>query len=512
MEREDSTRRLETLPDGIVSGNNRPDVAIIGAGIGGLSAAIHLAAAGKRVAVYEQNAQVGGKMGQIQQDGFRWDTGPSVITMRPVFEALFAAAGRRLDDYLTLLPVEPLTRYFYPDGARLDATRDLQRMAEQIAQIEERDVEGYLDFLAYAARLHRITGPVFIYNQPPTPRSFLGVAPADMLQVAPWLTMEQAIRRRVRSPHLRQLLGRFATYVGASPYHAPATLSVIAHVELTGGVWYPRGGVYAIAAAMQRLACELGVEFHCNTPVARIEVDDGRVSGLRLGDGSRVAVETVLANVDVTTVYTHLLAADSGQQTRRRLQRTDTSCSGFVLLLGVAGEHPQLAHHNILFSRDYPAEFADIFGKGRPPGDPTIYVSITAKSDPTHAPPGCENWFVLVNAPALGLQFDWAAGAAAYREQVLATLARFGLDVRDKLVSEVMLTPHDIEHLTGAWRGALYGISSNQALNALRRPHNRCADVRGLYFAGGTTHPGGGVPMVTLSGKAAAEMILADSQ
>lgn len=249
------------------------DVVVIGGGVGGLSAAIRLAAAGKRVAVLEQNTAVGGKMSQIEQDGFRWDTGPSVITMRGVLEELFAAAGRRLDDYLTLLPVEPLTRYFYPDGARIDATRDLTRMAEQIAALDARDVEGYLDFLEYAARLHRITGPVFVYNQPPTLRTFLGVPVSDMVRVDPWLTMDQAIRRRVHSPQLRQLLARFATYVGASPYQAPATLSVIAHVELTGGVWYPRGGVYQIAAAMAKLAGDLGVEIHTQTPVAAITVE-----------------------------------------------------------------------------------------------------------------------------------------------------------------------------------------------------------------------------------------------
>lgn len=486
------------------------DIAIIGAGIGGLSAAIRLAVEGRRVAIYEQNPTVGGKMGQICRDGFRWDTGPSVITMRHVFEELFAAAGRKLDDYLTLLPVEPLTRYFYRDGTVLDATRDLAAMAAQIAGLEPRDVEGYLDFLAYAARLHRITGPVFVYNQPPTPRTFLGVPPGDMVKVDPWLTMDRAIRRRVRSPHLRQLLGRFATYVGASPFAAPATLSVIAHVELTGGVWYPRGGVYAIAAAMQRLAQELGVQLYVNTGVRQIETAGGCVTGLRLHDGAHVPAAAVLANVDVTTVYTQLLDPSLALRRMRKLQATETSCSGFVLLLGVEGEHPQLAHHNIFFNADYRAEFADIFDRRRPPEDPTVYVAITSKRDPSHAPPGCENWFVLVNAPALGPEFDWEAQAETCRERVFAALGRFGLDVRRKVRSEVMLTPHDIQRLTGAWRGALYGISSNAALNAFRRPHNRCPEVRGLYFAGGTTHPGGGVPMVTLSGKVAADMILAD--
>ncbi|HAJ35875.1 MAG TPA: phytoene desaturase [Chloroflexi bacterium] len=485
-------------------------VVVIGAGIGGLSAAIRLAAAGRRVAVLEQGAQVGGKMSQVVQDGYRWDTGPSVITMRPVFEELFAAAGRRLEEYLTLEPVEPLTRYFFPDGTRLDATRDLARMAEQIAALDARDVEGYLDFLEYAARLHRITGPVFVYNQPPTWRTFLGVSPADMMRVDPWLTMDQAIRRRVHSPHLRQLLGRFATYVGASPFQAPATLSVIAHVELTGGVWYPRGGIYQIATALARLATELGVEIHTRTPVIRILVEHGRATGVVTADGRTLAAASVLANVDVTTVYTQLLSPEIAPARREALRRRQTSCSGYVLLLGVEGEHPQLAHHNIFFNRDYRREFADIFQRGAPPRDPTVYVAITSKRDPTHAPPGCENWFVLVNAPPLGPAFDWEQQGAAYRALVLDTLARYGLDIRPRIRSEVALTPADLQRLTGAWRGALYGISSNQALNAFRRPHNRCPDVRGLYFAGGTTHPGGGVPMVTLSGKVAAELLLRD--
>ncbi len=486
-------------------------VVIVGAGIGGLSAAIHLVAAGRRVVVVEQNATVGGKMNERRQDGFRWDTGPSVITMRHVFEELFAAAGRRLEDYLTLLPVEPLTRYFFRDGTVLDASRDLALMASQIERIEPLDVEGYLSFLEYAARLHRITGPVFIYNRPPHVRDILRVAPWDMARVDPWLTMDQAIRLRVRSPQMRQLLGRFATYVGASPYQAPATLSVIAHVELTGGVWYPQGGIYAIADALHRLAVELGVEVRTSCPVRRIEVQDGQVQGVVTCDGALLAAEQVIANVDVATVYATLLPPGLAPGRVARLGQLETSCSGFVLLLGVEGEHPHLAHHNIFFNRDYRSEFTDIFRRGVPPTDPTVYVAITSKRDPSHAPPGCENWFVLVNAPPLGPRFDWAQEAARYREIVFDTLARYGLDVRPRIRSEVMLTPEHIRHLTGAWRGALYGVSSNQALNAFRRPHNRCPDVAGLYFAGGATHPGGGVPMVTLSGKVAAELVMEDA-
>jgi phytoene desaturase len=473
--------------------------------------------------------------------------------MRPVFEELFAAAGRRLEDYIELQPVEPLTRYFYGDGTVLDATRDLSRMVEQIRRLDARDVEGYLAYLSYVARLHRVTGPAFIYGAPPSWRTVAQVAPADALRLEPWLTMDAAIRRYVRSPHLRQLLGRFATYVGGSPFRAPATLNVIAHVELNEGIWYPRGGVYAIAAGLERLARELGVEIRTGCPVARIHVPGTsevplarvakpacpgrqareragtsstsiRAAGVLLADGERIAADAVLSNVDVAHTLTNLLpreAVDLGRL--RRLTRAEPSCSGFILLLGVRGEFPQLAQHNIFFSSDYPREFDDIFRRGAPPDEPTVYVAITSKADPDHAPPGHENWFVLVNAPAVGQErltaagercppWDWEREKGAYRDRVLATLARFGLDVRERIVVEEIFTPADLARQTGSWRGALYGASPNNMLAAFRRPPVRYPRVAGLYFVGGTTHPGGGVPMVILSGRLAARTILADLQ
>ncbi len=217
--------------------NIAPSAVIIGAGVGGLACAIRLRAAGWDVTVLEKNTQVGGKMYEYTWDAYRWDTGPSVITMRHVFEELFSAAGRRMEDYLTLEPLEPLTRYFYPDGTLLDASSNLAAMAQSISQLGEREVEGYLRYLAYAARIHRITGPVFIYDRPPTLSSFARVPVTEWLSADPFRTMQQAISQHVKSPKLRQLLGRFATYVGGSPYLAPATLNVIAHVELAGGVW-----------------------------------------------------------------------------------------------------------------------------------------------------------------------------------------------------------------------------------------------------------------------------------
>ena len=486
-------------------------IIIIGAGIGGLSAAIRLHAAGHEVTVLEKNPIVGGKMYQLEQDGFRFDTGPSVITMRYVFEDLFTSIGHKLDDYLTFEPVEPMTRYFYPDGVVLDVTRDLSSLIAQIEALEPRDVEGYLRFLAYAAQIHRITGSVFIYDKPPTVNSFTKVPVWDWLKADTFRTMSSAINRFVKSSYLRQLLGRFATYAGGSPYHAPATLNVISHVELAGGVWYPRGGIYQIAVALEKLACELGVEIRTTTSVQQIRIKNGQTTGVVLADGLELAAHSIVSNVDVATTYNRLLSAQDIPPSRiQQMSQYNPSCSGFVLMLGVEGQHEALAHHNIFFSFDYRAEFDAIFKQHIPPDDPTIYIAITSKTDNQHAPQGCENWFVLVNVPPLSSQYDWNSSKQSYRNLVLDKLAASGFDIRDKILTEIIWTPHDLERMSGAWRGALYGLSPNNRFAAFLRPHNRSRDVRGLYFVGGTTHPGGGVPMVMLSAKVVADMIAED--
>jgi phytoene desaturase len=482
-------------------------ILILGAGIGGLSAAIHLAAKGHLVTILEQNPAVGGKMSEICAQGFRFDTGPSVITMRGVFEDLFRAAGRHMEDYLTLLPVEPFTRYFWTNGARLDLSRDLPKTAAQIAALEPRDVEGYLDFLAEAARLHRITGPVFTYGPPPSVASLKHISLQDALSVDVIRTLQQSIENRIRHPHLRQLLGRFATYVGASPFLAPATLAVIAHVELTEGIWYPQGGIYQIARAYEKLARELGVEIRLNTRVREICLHGGRVSAVILENGEILPASVLISNLDVTSTY-GLIQAERAAPRLAALKKQELSNSGMILLLGVEGHYPDLAHHNIFFSSDYHREFEQLFSEQILPADPTLYLCITSKTDASHAPAGCENWFVMVNAPALDPACR-AVDKAEVTEKLLNRLAGVGLDVRNKIRCQRLLTPIDLQQKTGAYRGALYGVSFNDRLAPFKRPHNK-SEFDGLYFTGGTTHPGGGVPMVTLSGKLAAEMLAQD--
>jgi phytoene desaturase len=317
---------------------------------------------------------------------------------------------------------------------------------------------------------------------------------------------KQSIERRIRHPHLRQLLGRFATYVGASPYLAPATLAVIAHVELTEGVWYPQGGIYAIARAYEKLARELGVEIRLNTKIREICLHGKQVSAVILENGDILPASTLISNLDVTSTY-GLIQSERAARRLATLKKRDVSCSGMILLLGVEGAFPDLAHHNIFFSSDYRREFEQIFSERVLPDDPTLYLCITSKTDASHAPEGCENWFVMVNSPPLppgeGLG---VRDKAATTEMILTRLAALGLDVRDKIRTQQLLTPLDIQKNTGAHRGALYGVSFNDRFAPFKRPHNR-SEFDGLYFVGGTTHPGGGVPMVTLSGKLVSQMI-----
>jgi diapolycopene oxygenase len=492
---------------------HRSRVVVIGAGIGGLSAAIILAARGAHVTVVEKLNRPGGKMGEICAAGFRWDTGPSVITMRHVYERLFRSVGRDLNDYLELAPLHPVTRYFWPDGTAIDAWMDEAAMYEAIrGTFGPEDADGYRRFMRYARRLHEIVGGPFLYRHKPGWRDLLSLPLADVLKIDALRTMHRAISSYFKSPHLVQLFDRFATYNGSSPYRAPATLNVIAYVEMAQGAWYPKGGIFEFARAWERLANELGVEIRYGEPAQEICVQSGAACGVRLAGGAVLSADAVVCNVDYTWAQHTLLPARG----HRRAGALEPSCSGFVMLLGVRGEFPRLAHHNIFFTADYPREFEDIFERRIAPSDPTLYLCITSKTDPDHAPKGCENWFILVNAPALSEAFDWSSQAERYAQHVrtllAARLACAGITFSpsEAVLLEHRLTPMDLQATYGGHRGAIYGFSSNTRATAFMRPGNRDGRIRRLYYASGSVHPGGGVPLVTLSGMAAAAQAARD--
>jgi len=565
-------------------------IIIIGAGIGGLSAAIRLAAQGHSVTILERQAQIGGKLNHVEMKGFSFDTGPSLITMPYVLEDLFSSAQRDLKDYLELIPLDITCRYFYHDGVVLNAWRDHARLAEEFARLNPHDGKAFYRFLDHARNIYQAAADPFLYHSLGSPlnvfRTFVryvlrghpgeavrrdqiyrvrraiyrvrraiyrtrflaqsvlfGISPdksgrgrdksgpyAHPLKVVPSTTLrsrlkavlaalspqtlDSSVRSFFEDEHLRQLFDRYATYNGSSPYQVASVYSIIPYVELADGGWYPRGGIYAVAQALERLARELGVTIETCCNVQRILVEHNEARGIVLADGRVLRSDVVIANSDVVTTHRELLSpAISNKRRVQRLEQLEPSCSGFVLLLGVDKQYPQLAHHNIFFSDDYHAEFDDLFERHVPLSNPTIYICATTRSDPTQAPPGHENLFVLVNAPYLTAKSDWKRDASAYRDRVLDLLAGYTQvdlhDIREHIVCEAILTPEDFREKYGANAGSIYGLSSNPRMAPFTRPGNK-SEVHNLYFVGGSTHPGGGVPLVMLSGKIVAELVGTD--
>lgn len=485
-------------------------IVIVGAGLGGLAAGIRLALAGHRVRILEKNARVGGKLNLVEDDGYTFDTGPSLLTMPWVARDLWAAAGRNADDVLDIRPVDPVCRYRWRDGTVWEHRTALSELLAEITRLEPRDAQGFLRFLARAGEIYRATADPFLLAPFQGIRDF--ITPRFLRDVAaldPLSTVAQAVDRHFRSRYLRQVFYRYATYTGSSPYRAPATFCVIPYIEFAEGGWYLGGGMYSLAREMLRLALELGVDVETGAEVVDVEVRDRMATGVRLAGGRRVTADRVVINVDALHGLRHLIAPEHRRVfSNQRVERYEPSCSGFVLLLGIDRDYPELAHHNIYFSADYPAEFKAIFDLGVPAPDPTLYVAVTARSDPGHAPTGHLNLFVLVNAPATGPRVDWEREGDGYRDLVVRRLEQAGLaDLRRHIRFERRITPADFAERYGAWRGAIYGPASNSRRAAFVRPPLRSPDVAGLYFAGGSTHPGGGIPLVILSGRAVAAAI-----
>ncbi len=493
-------------------------VAVIGAGMGGLAAAVRLATRGVAVTVFEQGPRAGGKLNRWMSDGWTFDTGPSLLTMPWVLRELFADAGHALEDDLTLDPVDPVCRYSFADGSTLDVTTDTARMAANIEALSPRDVPAFFRFLAYSGDLYATAAEPFLRN--PIRREMFargrsdlfrfGLRARDLPKVASPRSVHDTVRQFFHDPRLRQVFDRYATYNGSSPYRAPAAFCLIPFVEFATGAWHPRGGMYRIAEALTALLERLGVTLRLDAPVAAITHRNDAATGVQLASGERIAADAVISNVDVLTTYERLLDVDvPGVWTARAaLRKREPSYSAFLLLLGTRRTYPELPHHAIFFSENYRAEFADMLERRVPPTDPTIYVCRATATDPSAAPPGCDNLFVMVNVPYLDGRTDWTSFAPHYRAHILGALRRRGLDIEPSIAVESVWTPETIRDAYGAQRGAIYGFASNGRGAGFLRPPNQSPVLRGLFFAGGSTHPGGGVPLALLSGKIAADLVL----
>ena len=486
-------------------------VIVIGAGLGGLAAAIRLAARGVEVSVLEKNETVGGKVNLVEARGYRFDTGASLLTMRAVLEDLFAAAEKRIEDYLEIVACDPVCRYFWSDGARLDASADLEKTAREIEKISPADVENFRKYLRDARRKFEVAERTFLAHAlDDLPKLLRPKYLKDLFLISSTKTLAAHNRNYFESEKLQQLFNRYATYNGSSPYKIPATFALVPFAEFGLGAWYARGGMYQIPKALERLARELNVEIKTSCAVAQILIEEKKAFGVLLETGEIMKSDFVVTNADAIETYRRLIdAPDRKSFSDEKINRTEPSSSGFVLLLGARKKFDSLAHHNIFFSDDYRAEFDALFRDLLPAKNPTIYVCATTRTDATQAPDGCENLFVLVNAPDTRATVDWEKEKKSYRDLIIKKLENFGLEDLEKSIEfERIITPADFEKTYRANRGSIYGVSSNGIFSAFMRPPNRARDIENLYFAGGATHPGGGIPLVLLSGKFAAEMII----
>ena len=484
------------------------EVVVIGAGVGGLAAAIRLAGAGHGVTVVERLDTVGGKLAERAAAGFTWETGPSLLTLPGVFVELAAGVGHDLDDLVDLVRLDPVCRYRFADGSTFDHRAGLDDAAAAAESLAPGAGADWRAFMAHAASVWHVAERTFFAGPMSSPLRLLRRmrSPRDLLAIDPLRTLHRRAAASFTDPRLVQYVDRYATYSGSSPFEAPATLSCIAHVEQEHGAWYVRGGLGRLADALGRLATDVGVRIRTGAEVSAITQRGGRATGVELTGGERVTADAVVADADALHLYRDLLPH---ARALRRAEAAPRSSSGFALLLGVEGSTTGLAHHNVSFSADYGAEFRSLFEQRQPIDDPTIYVAASSVTDAGQAPPGCENWFVLVNAPSFSTGEAPEHAYEGYGDHLLDVMAARGWDLTGRIVHREEITPAAIADRYRTPGGAIYGTSSNGPLAAFLRPGNR-GPLDRLYLCGGSSHPGGGLPLVAISGRIAAELCLAD--
>jgi phytoene desaturase len=469
---------------------------VIGSGIGGLASAIRLARRGMHVQLFEASGKPGGKVSERHFDGFRFDAGPSLFTLPDlVFELLDNDLRFPVDR------LEVITRYFYPDGTQLAAYSDVQKMAEEVETRLNVPATKVISYLQKAATVYDLTADLFIFGSFHRLKNLMNLKSLKTLlnfrRLQAFRSLHDFNTNELGEKRLVQLFDRYATYNGSNPYQTPATLSVISHLEHNLGAYIPEGGMFRITDSLVKQALRLGVEFHLAQPVRKVDTESGRVKGVWIDSGF-VPADIVVSDVDIHRFYSSLMP---DQKRLAKIEKEERSSSALIFYWGMKGAFPELDVHNIFFSGDYKDEFRHLFQLKEAFNDPTVYVYISSKYQATDAPEGCENWFVMVNAPADTGQ-NWDEFVAQSRKNMVQKLERMlKRKLSDYIVSEEILSPPEIAKQTGSVNGSIYGSSSNSRYASFNRHANFRSDIRGLYFVGGSVHPGGGIPLCLSSAR-----------
>ncbi len=488
------------------------NVIIIGSGIAGLASAVRLALAGHKVTVYESNAYAGGKLSEFNQDGYRFDAGPSLFTLPNLVTELFALAGKNPSDYFEYTQLDKICNYFYEDGTTFTTYHDRAKFAKELtSKLNLNDTKPVFKYLDKAAKKYNLVAPLFIEQSLHKISNFLNFKTAKaLLNLGVFeigKTINKANEDAFKDDRLVQYFNRFATYNGSSPFRASGMLTMIPHLEHNIGTFFPKGGMIAITNSIYKLAVELGVTFNFNSKVQEIKVEgtkrNKKITGVIVNNQFKAA-ELVISNADVHPTYTNLLKNETQPS---KLLTQEKSSSALIFYWGINKQFAQLDLHNILFTDDYKTEFKHIFSYKSIYYDPTIYINITSKLKPDDAPAGCENWFVMINVPATTTQ-NWDAYIAQTRKQIISKINRLlKTNIQDHIVFEQQLDPVTIESRTSSFGGSLYGNASNNKYAAFLRHKNFSSDIKGLYFCGGSVHPGGGIPLCLNSAKIVAQLI-----
>jgi len=489
-------------------------IVVIGSGFGGLAAAIRLAAKGHEVTMLEKRDKPGGRAYVYEREGFTFDGGPTVITAPWLIEELFTLASRDPADYVTMLPVDPFYRIFFPDGAHFDYSGDGERMAAQIARWNPDDVEGYKEFVRRTERIFA-KGFTELADQPfLTPWDMAKIAPA-MVRLESYRSVYGFVSTFVRDDRLRQVLSFHPLLVGGNPFQTTSIYTLIHYLERKWGVWFAKGGTGAVVAALARLFEQLGGTLELNKEVGEITLDDaGRANGVRLKDGREVPADAVVCNGEVAFAYQHLLPARYRRRNSdRRLRRLRYSMSLVVIYFGTDRQYrgtdgPPLAHHDIILGPRYGPLLQDIFTRKTLADDFSLYLHVPTLTDPALAPPGCDSFYVLSPVPHLGAGIDWRQAARPYRDRIMGFLEeRYLPGLSRHIVTEHMIDPRHFQGTLNSYLGSAFSVEPILTQSAYFRPHNRSEDVPNLYFVGAGTHPGAGLPGVLSSAKIAERLI-----